>query len=641
MSMNRQLWLSILASMLIALAASLFASLLNARSYLEAQLAMKNQDNAATLALALSQGNSDRGSVVLAVTALFNSGHYELVQVIDPQGKSLVDKTSVQANANVPGWFVHLLPIRSLPGRAEIASGWQPLGSLTLMSHTEFAYRALWETALTMTAVSFAAALLGGLLASLVVRRITRPMQAVVEQARAINQHRFVTMPMPDVPEMKELAAAMNDTVSRLRQDFEEDARRYEQMRQQADFDPLSGLANRAHFLASLDSAMDIDGSPFGALAIIRLRKLGKINRNLGREVADQVLRRIGENLGEVSSLCAGSFAGRLNGADFALLLPADCDPKPTLNELILNLHIAMDSLAGDYSTLYIGHAAFAPGDEPARLLARIDAALAAADVNGSSTVREAAPETASPEPVGGEAWRLILQQALTDPGSFKLAHYPMQVGDAQGLHWECPLRLHQGESEGEGSEWLVAGRFLPIAERLGLVRELDLVALKLALAELDSDDTLAGLWLNLSAKSIAESEFRRDLLALLGEHPRSRGRLHLEIPEAGGLARLEALRELSRDLKALGCKLGLEHYGQHFNQIGRLYDLGLDFLKVDASYIHGLDSNPGNQAFLAGLLGIAHRIGMQVFAEGVAREEELAKVKELGFDGASGMAIR
>lgn len=632
MSMTRQLWLSILASMLIALVASLFASLFNARAYLEAQLAMKNQDNAAALALALSQGGRD--GVVPAVTALFDSGHFQLIQVIDPQGGSLVDKVAPPADTGAPAWFTRLLPIRSLPGRAEIASGWQPIGSLTLMSQADFAYRSLWETAVTMSAAIAGAGLLGGLLASLALRRITRPMRAVVEQAHAINEHRFVTMPLPSVPELRELAAAMNDTVNRLRQDFEEDARRYEQMRRQANFDALTGLANRVHFLASLDSALDINGSPYGALAIIRLRKLGKLNRALGREVANQLLRRVGAIVDEISGCCAGSLAGRLNGADFALLLPAGCDPEPTLNELLLDIHGALDTLAGDYSTVYVAHAAFAPGDDPARLLARLDAALASADLAGGSIVLEA-PAEAGGDLMGAEEWRVRLHQALIDPGAFKLAHYALRVGDAR--HSECPLRLRPPGQD----DWLAAGRFLPIADRLGLARELDMAALKLALGELEADPALPGLWLNLSAKSVADPEFRRRLVELLDAHPACRDRLHLEVPETGALARLEALRALSRALKPLGARLGLEHYGHSFDQIGRLYDLGLDFLKVDPSFIHGLDTHAGNQAFLAGLLEIAHRIGMRVFAEGVEREEELAKALELGFDGASGLAVK
>ena len=77
MSMYRQLWLAIVVSMLLALGGSLFASLLSARSYLETQLSLKNTDNASALALSLSQAKPDAVSVELAVTALFDSGHYE------------------------------------------------------------------------------------------------------------------------------------------------------------------------------------------------------------------------------------------------------------------------------------------------------------------------------------------------------------------------------------------------------------------------------------------------------------------------------------------------------------------------------------------------------------------------------------
>ena len=637
MSMYRQLWLSIFASVLIALGASLFASLLNARSYVEAQLAMKNQDNATTLALALSQGNSDRGSVVLAATALFDGGHYDLIHVIDPNGKSLVTKVARHAEEGAPAWFVRLLPIHSLPGRAEIASGWQPLGTLTLMSNSRFAYRSLWETALTMSAVMFFAGLLGGLLVSLVLRRITKPMHAVVEQAKAINDHRFIRIPVPGVPELRELADAMNDTVTRLRIDFEEDAQRYEALRQQANFDPLTGLANRAFFLASLNSALDDEDTPYGALAIIRLRMLGKINRNQGREVADELLHQVGHAIAKLVVRCSGAIAGRLNGSDFALLIGRECDPASRLNDLLQSLPNVVVPLAAGYSTTYIAYSLLSRGDDRARLFARIDATLAAADIGGISVVREAAPEAANEAaaPIGAEQWRASLHQALDDPASLCLAQYPLRVGDGHIDHRECPLRLHLCD------EWLSATRFLPLADRIGMVHELDWATLNLAITELESDPHIGGLWINLSAKSIADPEFRRRLLKRLRERPACRKRLYLEIPEAGALSRLGAVRELSRDLKPLECHLGLEHYGHHFNRIGQLYDVGLDFLKVDASFIQGIDSNPGNQAFLAGLCEIAHRIGMQVFAEGVERQEELAHLNGLGFDGASGPLLR
>jgi EAL domain-containing protein (putative c-di-GMP-specific phosphodiesterase class I) len=71
------------------------------------------------------------------------------------------------------------------------------------------------------------------------------------------------------------------------------------------------------------------------------------------------------------------------------------------------------------------------------------------------------------------------------------------------------------------------------------------------------------------------------------------------------------------------------------------LHDLGIDYLKVDASFIRQLEANAGNQAFLKGLAGIAHGIGLMVIAEGVVSEAELQALAMVDFDGATGPAIR
>jgi EAL domain-containing protein (putative c-di-GMP-specific phosphodiesterase class I) len=192
-----------------------------------------------------------------------------------------------------------------------------------------------------------------------------------------------------------------------------------------------------------------------------------------------------------------------------------------------------------------------------------------------------------------------------------------------------------------EKGEWLPAGRFLPIAERLKLTPALDLAAVTLGLQELKSQPLLAGLAINLSASSVEDADFRKKLLALLNAQKSTAGRLWLEIAENGALKHLPMFRELCHGLKVAGCRIGLEHFGHQFSQIGLLHDLGLDYLKVDSSFIRGLDSNPGNAAFLKGLSGIAHNIGLQVLAEGVATQAEWAALKDAGFDGATGPAIR
>jgi diguanylate cyclase (GGDEF)-like protein len=634
MSLYRQLWLSILVSMLFALAASLFAVLFNGRAYLEKQLSIKNQDNAAALALAISQQGPDRDDIVVAVTAQFNSGQYEYIQVRDPLGKSLIERIAPAAAPAVPRWFSRLLPIHPTPGVAQISSGWRQVGSLVLMSQSRFAYLDLWHGALTLCGVMLLAALLGGGLGSLVLRRIRKPMQAVIDQANAITERRFATIAVPRVPELRQLAAAMNDMVARLRQEFEEDATRSEGLRRAANFDPLTGLANRAFFMASLAQTLKDEEAAGGSLAIIRVARLGHINRAFGREAADSLLVRVSQALGELAADCPGIFAARLKGADFAVMFTSECDAQSLLQALQERLAELSEPYSDRVANSFIGYAAFQPGESQSDLLARIDQAVAIAESAGHDAVHLAAPGGEATTPGSTEDWRLAIRHALAHPGHLKLGRHPIRVAGA--AQQECHLRIRLAGRE----EWLPASRFLPQAERIGLAPQLDLAAVSLALDEIEAQPQGPALWINLSARSMADGAFREHLLELLMTRHHLLDRLWLQVPEIGAIRRLDGLRELARALKPLGCKLGLAHYGHQFSRIGALYDLGLDFIKVDAAFIRDIHANSGNQAFLAGLCEAAHKIAMQVFAQGVETQAELDKLVELGLDGFTGPAV-
>lgn len=634
MSMYRQLWLSIFVSMLVALLAAQFASLVSARAYLEAQLTMKNRDNATALALALSQGQTDSGQMVTAAKALFDSGYYELVQVADPQGKSLLELVSTDPEVGAPRWFVRLLPIQASPGQAQISNGWQQLGSITLLSRSSFAYRELWQGAWSIAAIMLAGATLGGILGSLVLGRIRKPMQAVIEQAQAITEHRFVRIEEPKVPELRQLARAMNDTVGLLRERFEEDAGRIELLRQQANYEALTGLARRRFFLANLEEALAGEDAREGSLIVARIFDLGQVNRNYGREATDELLKRLGTAILALAERFPAVVASRINGADFAMLLPQDFEPGQFAEVLLTEMSRAAEPCSE--LCIFVAHARFVPGEESAALLARVDETLVAIEADGVNACRAARPASGLPSPVTALQWRSALLRALAEPGWRRLLAHPLLMSGDAGRYLECPLSIRT-ELDGE---WQPASRFMPVAERLGLSADLDLAAVGLALAMLREQAELTGLWLHLSGQSLADAGFRRALIDRLQATESLAGRIWLEVPEAAAMRRVDSLRDWVAGLKPLGCKLGLAHCGFRFDRIGQLYDLGLDFLKVDASFVHGIGERPGNRAFLAGFCDIAHRIGVKVIAEGVAGDADLAVVRELGFDGMTGMGV-
>ena len=94
------------------------------------------------------------------------------------------------------------------------------------------------------------------------------------------------------------------------------------------------------------------------------------------------------------------------------------------------------------------------------------------------------------------------------------------------------------------------------------------------------------------------------------------------------------------RSLKALGCRVGIEYFGQQFASNGKLPSLGLDYIKVHPSFVRGVSLNPGNQEFLRGLCTMAHALGITVIAQGVEQAEDLPLLAQLGFDGATGPGV-
>lgn len=636
MSMYRQLWLAMIISMLLALAGSLLASLLSARVYLEQQLSMKNADNASALALSLSQQNPDRVAIELAVAALFDSGHYESIRVLDPNGKLIVERVAKAGDLGAPQWFVDNLPIRADAGEAQISSGWNQVGTISLVSHSRFGYQALWTSTREMVAALTLASVIGGYLGSLILRRLRRPLQAVIDQATAITNRHFVTIPEPNVPELQQLAAAMNSTVGRLKAMFDEEAGRLETVRREANFDRLTGLANRDFLIAELRSTIEDEQARGGSLLLVRVADLVGVNRRLGREATDELLRKVANALAGIAATAPDGLAARMNGADFALLLPGCQAARTIADSLLESLVTLMEPYADGGASAFVGVGSFDRGTALRVVLAQVDAALIAAEAEGSNGVREAEIGLADDLPGTNQEWAQQIRQAI-DQRQLRLVSFPVVDLQRRLLHEECPLRLR---IDG-GGEWLPAGRFLPVAEKLGLVPALDIAALALGLEELERRPGLQGLAINLSASTVADPDSFKAIDNLLRKHRAAAPRLWIEVAEKGVLKHIDHFRRICHMLRGYQCRLGVEHFGREFSQIGQLHDLGLDYIKFDASFVRRLEGNPGNQAFLKGASGIAHGIGLQVIAEGVVTDEEFSALAGAGFDGATGPGVR
>jgi len=636
MSLSKQLWLAVVLLLTIVFSVSLVITALSARAYLEEQLSMKNADNATSLALSLTQQGADPVLLELTLSAQFDTGFYELIELTDPEGQVTIRRAAEQGQAGAPGWFMRLFPIDVEAGVATVQAGWQQAGTLTLRSQSRFAYKELWETTLMLAGVFLLAGLVAGFVGHNLLKRILHPLAEVVEQAEAIGSRRFVTtIPEPTTLEFRQVVRAMNELSTRIKSMLGQEANRLQKLQRDAHVDKITGLNNREPFINALQAAVENnDDNSSGTLCIIRLVGLARLNQTYGHNATDSLLHGIGSAFNAITIQHRGWTAARLNGSDFAILAPR----KLEAGELGRQAQEAMFAVLQDHS---MGEGVLLPGgttvyrhhDAVAELLSRVDGALTAAERERASSVTEAHKGDIQIRPVREqlEHWRNILENALT-MRSFSLAQFPVIDLENQLIHYETPVRLQL-----EGTTWS-AGQFLPWIHRLQLSGELDKQVFELALGTIERSQLPIAI--NLSVAAIADNSFLSWAEQHLNTRSRAIARLWIEIPEVVAFRHLENFKRLSSRIKAYGGHVGIEHIGHQLAKLGQLHDVGLDYLKVDASFVRDVQNNPGNQTLLRTLCTIGHSIGVTMIAEGVNSGDEWEALKDLGIDGATGPGI-
>lgn len=642
MSLIRQLWLLVLGTVLLALGGSVAVHLAATRDVLQTQLTLKNNDSAQALAIALSQQRGDMTSMSLLMAAQFDTGHYRSVRFEDAQGAVRFERQSVSDEHRAPGWFVKLARIQATAGTANVSDGWRPLGSISVVSHDAFAQDELWRSTVSSVLWLGFVGLAAGLAAWLLVDGIRRPLDAAVHQAQALVDGQFLTMPESRSPELARLTRAMNTMVSRLKTLFDAQASQVESLRQQAHHDSLTGLANRRHFLRQLESALEReDGAGEGGLLLLRLRDLAEVNRVHGHDVADRAILAIAQALQVYPQQAPGCVLGRLNGSDFALSLPVAGVAGETAEALAEALRVTLPAF-GTGVSVAIGAVEMPRGLNLQAWMTAADSALAHAESHGSFSVHVVTRGTETESQRGERAWRARLSEAVAAvPGSApvsaeaypraRLVEYP--VVDALGrlLHLECPLRLRldpQGEFE-------TASSWLPHALRARLTGEVDLCAIALALAAIERDGVSRAV--NVAVTSLADPAFVPALRELLLPRPEQSSHLLLEVGEAAAAEHFEVLQSSSRQLRPLGVRLGLEHAGERLARIERLYETGLDYVKLDGSISRGLAQDPRAQEFVRTTLTLLRALALQVHAEAVVEEADARWLLEAGVDGITG----
>lgn len=408
-----------------------------------------------------------------------------------------------------------------------------------------------------------------------------------------------------------------------------------------AEYDPVTGLANRNMLTAKLDAVLNTPNQLENGLSIVffDLDKFKAVNDSLGHAAGDELLRITAERV--KSHLHPGDMVARFGGDEFVVLVNGNNGDPRTIETILRRIQEAVAEpvvLEGQalYVTSSLGVALYPDdGTTAETLLKNADAAMYRAKDIGrnnyqfyTSCMNDEAHNTLS-----------LLQDMRVgiDEGHFVLDYQPQfdlqtmtVIGTEALVRWQHPVKGR-----------LMPDLFIALAEESGLIVPLGRWVLREACRQgklwQDQGHAPITVSVNVSARQFMNPGLIGDVLDALIASGLAPGFLELELTESLLMQNPDQVIQVMNTLRSIGVRFALDDFGTGFSSLCALRTFPFSKLKIDRSFVWDMDENQTNMAIAKTIVTMGHDLGMTVIAEGVETARQLDMLGDLGSNEAQG----
>ena len=403
-------------------------------------------------------------------------------------------------------------------------------------------------------------------------------------------------------------------------------------MARQARQDMLTGLPNRFALEERLGQLLR-DSDTHGIwIAFIDLDHFKSINDKVGYAAADELLRGVGQFLR--AHVRGDDMVARIGGDEFAILLTGLEEPE------VLRIARRLAASAHEHSFWAAGRSfsiGLSIGLARSNASLRAESSLLAAADTACYVAKDAGRNRVQLYDLGDPkvsdtrqrlGWAERIQLAL-DTDRFNLHLQAIVDTERAVLGYEALIRL----VDDDGTAFH-PGHFLPAARRLGLMGRIDTWVCRKAVGlaqRLIARGTGQYVSMNIGAQSLADPGFQRSFTDLLDLNPGVERALRIELTETEEIADVGPLSAFLALLRTRGLHIYLDDFGNGYNSFEVLKRLKVDGIKIDWTVTRDILQDPIDEALMKAAISIAQSLGLELVAEGVEKEGQLAKLRELG----------
>ncbi|MBY4676157.1 sensor domain-containing protein [Marinobacterium arenosum] len=428
-----------------------------------------------------------------------------------------------------------------------------------------------------------------------------------------------------------------------ISEDITEKKQTQKQIERLAFYDPLTSLGNRRLFREQLDvelRKLKRNNSRLGML-YLDLDNFKQVNDSQGHDVGDQLLRQVGKRLRQ--SLRESDIIARLGGDEFVVLVP-DAPSAEGVGQVASKL---VDALVAPYQLE--GHTAnvtasvgitMAPDDgrDASELMKNADLAMYRAKQSGRNTYRFFTADM-NDEVMKRSYMEQEVHTGLAE-GQFVLHFQPQWslLGELRLTGVEALVRWNHPQRG-----WISPADFIPMAEELGLIVPLGEWVIQEACRagqELKRQGHDVRVAVNLSLRQFRDPNLLSCIRQALAETGLEPQRLELELTESMIMENIDRVLATLQQFKELGITLSIDDFGTGYSSLNYLKKLPVDQLKVDSSFVRDIPHDRSDMEITAAVIAMAHKLGLEVIAEGIETHDQLSFLRQNGCEMGQGYLL-
>ncbi|MTI79926.1 MAG: EAL domain-containing protein [Firmicutes bacterium] len=409
------------------------------------------------------------------------------------------------------------------------------------------------------------------------------------------------------------------------------------QLHHLATHDSLTNIPNRYYLEEALKKVVaKARRGKNSSLLLIDLDNFKMVNDTLGHNAGDKLLVSLTEILR--NHLRGEDVIARLGGDEFAVLLEgASVSEARTVAEKLRTVIEESQLCLVMYKSCFnislsIGITIIDGTVEPNKLLGMADTALYKAKESGKNKVIFLQDFEGALDDINETNKIITLIKKAVKENGFTLRFQPVvSVNTEETMHYEVLIRMKE-----TNGELIYPDKFIPIAERFGLMSQIDRWVVKSSIEFLAEHHDI-NLFVNLSGVSLGDEKLLNLIEQSVIDKHIDPSRIGFEITETAAVKDLEGAKEWINKLKRIGCKFSLDDFGKGFSSFYHLKTLPVDYIKIDGTFIRNLHKESTQFALVQAISTVANTLSKQTVAEFVENSNDFDMLKKMKIDYAQG----